>query len=207
MSYTRHDEAVPMAPIESETLPPRSNKRFAQESQAASRACGEQVTLQDGRELLLRPIQGTDVDAIRRCFTRLDPEEVRMRFMLSMRELPEPMAQRLCNINHEHEAAFVLMDEQVQPEELRGVSRIHIDETTNHAEFAILVERAWTGRGLGHLLMQQLIDECNHRGVDEIWGHVLTQNNPMLDLCRELGFKHRMLYDDPGMQLMSLPLD
>lgn len=206
MAGALDNESFLIAPSGSAVLPPRSHKRFARKCMEARDSAGEPVELADGRMLRLRPIQPADINAIRRCFGRLDPDEVRMRFMLAMRELPEPMARRLCTIDPEHEAAFVLIDEHADPEELRGVSRIHVDAVTNQAEFAILVEHAWTGLGLGRLLMLELIAECRRRGVDELWGHVLTQNSPMLDLCRELGFRRRPLYDDPGLRLMALTL-
>ncbi|KGI77862.1 GCN5 family acetyltransferase [Oleiagrimonas soli] len=201
-----NDRAFPM-PVQAMTLPPRSHTRYAQVAARRDKDKGEQVQLMDGRTLHLRPIRADDVDAMRRCFTRLHPDEVRMRFMQAMRELPMPLAQRLCTLDPAQAAAFVLMDETTQPAELRGVGRIHVDTATNSAEFAVLVERAWTGKGLGWLLMHRLIEESRRRGLSELWGHVLVDNRPMLDLCRELGFRHRLSIDEPGMRLLSLALD
>jgi Sortase and related acyltransferases len=193
------------APSRFAPLPPRSSERFAR-PRVAPAANGEQVRTQDDRELLLRPIEPGDVAAMQRSFTRLSPEDIRRRFLHAMSELPAPMAQRLCRINPAFETAFVLMDESVQPAEMRGVGRIYVDEATDAAEFSVLVEHDWCRLGLGALLMQRLVEDCRRRRLAELWGYVLQENRPMLDLCHELGFVQRTIRDDPGTALITLKL-
>lgn len=189
-------------------LPPRSNERFARPRliELPRPAKGERVQAHDGRELRLRHIEPGDMAALKRQFARLSPEDIRRRFLHSMSELPEPMAQRLCRIDPAIETAFVLMDETVKPAELRGVGRIYVDEAANSAEFSVLVEPSWTRQGLGALLMQRLVDDCRRRGLHEIWGYVLLENRPMLQLCKELGFKRRPSPDEPGTTQIALQL-
>lgn len=193
------------APSRFAPLPPRSSERFARPRVAPS-TDGEQVRTQDGRELVLRAIEPGDVAAMQRCFTRLSPEDIRRRFLHAMSELPAPMAQRLCRIDPELETAYVLMDESLQPAEMRGVGRIYVDEATDSAEFSVLVERDWSRLGLGALLMQRLVDDSRRRKLAELWGYVLRENRPMLELCRELGFNQRMIPDEPGTALITLKL-
>ena len=193
------------APSRFASLPPRSAERFARPRVAPS-VHGEQVRTQDDRELLLRAIEPGDVAAMQRCFTRLSPEDIRRRFLHAMSELPAPMAQRLCRIDPEFETAYVLMDESVQPAEMRGVGRIYVDEATDTAEFSVLVEHDWCRLGLGALLMQRLVDDSRRRRLAELWGYVLQENRPMLELCRELGFTQRMVPDEPGTALITLKL-
>lgn len=193
------------APTRYAPLPPRARERFARPS-VQSTPRGEQVRTEDGRELVLRAIEPGDVAAMQRCFTRLSPEDIRRRFLHAMSELPMPMAQRLCRIDPAFETAFVLMDESIKPAEMRGVGRIFVDEATDSAEFSVLVEQDWSRRGLGALLMQHLVDDCRRRGLAELWGYVLLENRPMLQLCRELGFIQRMLPDEPGTALITLKL-
>jgi GNAT superfamily N-acetyltransferase len=193
------------APSRFASLPPRSSERFARPRVAPS-VHGEHVRTQDDRELLLRAIEPGDVAAMQRCFTRLSPEDIRRRFLHAMSELPAPMAQRLCRIDPAFETAYVLMDESVQPAEMRGVGRIYVDEATDTAEFSVLVEHDWCRLGLGALLMQRLVDDSRRRRLAELWGYVLQENRPMLALCRELGFTQRMVPDEPGTALITLKL-
>jgi GNAT superfamily N-acetyltransferase len=192
-------------PFRHTQLPPRSRDRFTR-PRVVTTPHGEAVHTADGRELVLRDIEPGDVATLQRCFQRLSPEDVRRRFMHAMSELPAPMAQRLCRIDPEREAAFVLMDETVKPAELRGVGRIFVDEATNTAEFSVLVERDWSRIGLGALLMQRLVDESRRRGLSELWGYVLMENRPMLQLCKELGFVAKMLPGEGGTAQIRLTL-
>ena len=192
-------------PIHLTPLPPRGSARFAQ-PQTLRAARGESVRTHDGRELTLRDIQHGDVAAMQRCFTRLSPQDIRRRFLHAMSELPAPMAQRLCRIDPARETAHVLMDESVQPPEMRGVGRIYVDETTDSAEFSVLIEHDWSRLGLGAMLMQRLVDDSRRRSLAELWGYVLHENRPMLELCKELGFTHRLISDEPGTALMTLKL-
>ena len=193
------------APDRFAPLPPRSSERFARPRVAPSSA-GESVRTRDGRELVLRAIEPGDVAAMQRCFSRLSPEDIRRRFLHAMSELPAPMAQRLCRIDPAFETAHVLMDETVTPAEMRGVGRIYVDEATDSAEFSVLVEQDWSRIGLGALLMQRLVDDCRRRGLAELWGYVLLENRPMLELCKELGFTQRLIPDEPGTALITLKL-
>lgn len=193
------------APSRFATLPPRSSERFAR-PRVSPTPRGEQVRIQDGRELVLRAIEPGDVAAMQRCFARLSPEDIRRRFLHAMSQLPAPMAQRLCRIDQALETAYVLMDESVQPAEMRGVGRIYVDEAIDSAEFSVLVERDWTHLGLGALLMGHLVEDSRRRGIAEIWGYVLLENRPMLQLCHQLGFSRRLIPDEPGVALITLKL-
>ncbi|ODU76184.1 MAG: GNAT family N-acetyltransferase [Rhodanobacter sp. 68-29] len=167
---------------------------------------GELLRSTDGRELWLRVIEPGDVAALQRAFTRLSPEDIRRRFLHAMSELPPLMAKRLCNIDPVHESAYVLMDESVRPHEIRGVGRIYVDHTSDNAEFSVVVEHDWSRQGLGVLLMQRLVDDCRSRELTEIWGYVLLENRPMLELCRDLGFTQRLVPSEPGVAQLSLRL-
>lgn len=186
-------------------LPPRSRDRYAP-ALAVHTAHGEQVRSRDGRGLWLREIEPGDVAALQRCFARLSPQDIRRRFLHAMAELPAPMAERLCNIDPARETALVLVDETAKPAEIRGVGRIYVDATTDSAEFSVVVEHDWSRIGLGALLMQRLVDDCRQRGLAEIWGYVLLENRPMLELCRELGFTRRLMHDEPGTAQITLRL-
>jgi GNAT superfamily N-acetyltransferase len=193
------------APAQTTLLPPHSRDRFAPRLVPPTSA-GELVTTHDQRPLRLRSIEPTDMAALQRCFVRLSPQDIRRRFLHAMSELPTPMAQRLCRSDPALETALVLMDETVTPAEIRGVGRIYVDEAADSAEFSVLVEHAWARVGLGALLMQRLVEDCRRRGLAEIWGYVLLENRPMLELCKELGFVRRPLDNEPGVAQISLRL-
>ncbi len=201
----REPAPCPPSPGAAPRLPAHTRDRYGSTTVALPPP-GEVITLADGRHLKLRPVQAPDVAALQRLFARLTPGEIRMRFMHSVTELPDVLARRMTDLDHACELAWVLLDPADDARaEMRGIARLYIDGAAA-AEFALLVEQAYTGQGLGALLMTQLICACRERGLHEIWGHVLAENHAMLDLCAELGFTRVSVPGDPGVMHVRLAL-
>jgi acetyltransferase len=167
----------------------------------------EHLTARDGSPLVLRPIRRDDVDALRRGFDRLTPEEVRMRFLHPLNELLEPIARELCDVDPATAYAWVLADpDDVASPEIHAVARGYVDKVLDQAEFAIVVEGRLKGQGFGTLLMHRVIDSARELGVGELWGDVLFENSPMLAVCANLGFKRESALHDPGIVRVTLDL-
>jgi acetyltransferase len=148
------------------------------------------VTVAGARKLLLRPIRPEDEPALARGFSRLSEDEVRSRFFAPMKELPHVTAARFTQIDYDREMAFVIAETQPGGiAELHGIARLVADPDNARAEFAIIVERALTGLGLGSVLMSRLIDYARSRGIGELYGDVLEGNVVMRGLCRALRFR------------------
>lgn len=174
---------------------------------APAPAQGEIVHARDGSTLLLRQIHASDVAALQRGFSHLTPDEVRMRFLHPLTDLPDPLARHLCDVDPHTGAAFVLIDPPpAHAPEIHAVARAYIDPVTLAAEFAIIVQHRYAGQGFGKLLMQHVIRVCREHGAAELWGDVFIDNGAMLELCEQLGFKRRSLEHEPGVVRVTLPL-
>jgi acetyltransferase len=55
--------------------------------------------------------------------------------------------------------------------------------------------------------MEEIIEYARGRGIGEIWGEVLAENEPMLNLVRSLGFALKVDPEDPSVVLVSKPLN
>jgi RimJ/RimL family protein N-acetyltransferase len=167
----------------------------------------ERLLMGDGRQLLLRPICPEDAEPLRQGFSLLHPEEVRMRFMYSMKELSPAMAQRLCTLDSRSDFALVAA-EPLPPGEalITSVVRASIDENGQSAEFAILVSHYVAGQGLGQLLMKQIARWARLKRLDELYGDVLEDNTAMLKLADSLGFQREHRLPDPGVVRVRLRL-
>lgn len=166
----------------------------------------EQLTLADGRQLLLRPIRPEDETGFQQIFAALSPEEIRMRFLHPMKSLPHKLAARLTQIDYAREMALVLEGQGEEGRMLYGGVRISADPDNIEAEFAILIRREMTGSGLGPLLMRRIIDYSRNRGIRRLYGDVLADNTSMLRLAAAFGFTVRPLPEDPGLRLVQLEL-
>jgi acetyltransferase len=143
-----------------------------------------------GQPVLLRPIKPEDGLQHIEFFNSLDPEDVRMRMFVRMRELSHAQLARMTQIDYNREMAFIATrkcDDDTW--ETLGVARVIFDPDNVSAEFAIIVRSELKGKGLGWLLMNKLIQHCRDRGTLEIVGETLTYNKGLIALVREFGFK------------------
>jgi acetyltransferase len=87
-----------------------------------------------------------------------------------------------------------------------GVARIISDPDRERAEFAIILLREATGIGLSSLLLRRLIDYARDQGLRELYGEILRENEPMLELCRAMGFVIHACPEDAGVMIATLAL-
>ena len=154
-----------------------------------------------GRELLLRPIRPEDERLHREFIERLTPEDVRLRFFSSRRELPRSELARLVQIDYAREMAFIALDSSAEGStETLGVVRAICDPDNIEAEFAIIVRSDLKGQGLGHLLMEKLVRYLKANGTQRVVGEVLRENRAMRELARSHGFQ----FDAPEPNSSSL---
>ena len=142
-----------------------------------------EVSHRDER-LFIRPIRPDDEPLLQAFTKRMTPEDMRLRFFGPLRELSHEMAARLTQIDYDREMAFLLLDGQA----LLGVGRLAADPDFEQAEFALVVASDRQGHGYGRLLLEHVLHYAKARGVTRVVGHVLRENDKMLDLAKRLGF-------------------
>ena len=167
----------------------------------------ETLTLPDGATVLIRPVRPEDEPALIAGFAQLSPEEIRMRFMHTLKELSHADAARLTQIDYDREMALgILRQRPGQPPEGCGVARIVSDPDRERAEFAIILLRDAVGTGLSSLLLRRLIQYARDQGIHELFGEILRENQPMLALCRVMGFTLKSCPEDHGVMIATLAL-
>lgn len=149
-----------------------------------------------GRRLTLRPIRPEDEAQHLEFIEHLDPADLRMRIFYSRRGIERSELARLTQIDYEREMAIVAVTPGPQGvEQTLGAVRAVADPDNIDAEFGVIVRSDLKGTGLGLLLMQKLIRTLRERGTQRLVGTVLSENQRMLALARELGFVQR--WPDP----------
>lgn len=167
----------------------------------------QRFELPDGRILYLRPILPEDEPPLRAMVRRMPEEDIRLRFFQPIKELTHEMAARLTQLDYDREMAFVVTGAGLPGKApIWGVVRMTADPDMEKAEYAITLDRTVTGLGLGPMLMRRIIDYARQRGVKELFGEVLRENEPMLKLNRAFGFTVKGTADDPGLLHVTLKL-
>ena len=156
--------------------------------------------LKTGETVLLRPIRPEDLEAERRLIARLSTKTMYMRFHAPLRELTMERLVRYTQIDYDREMAFVAIDANADhPDgEIRGIARYTRNPDGTTCEFGVVVEDAWQGRALGHALMNALESCARERGISEIVGYVLSENDEMARLMRARMYDARRDEDEPG---------
>lgn len=154
----------------------------------------ERQRLPNGREVLIRPIRPEDAEPLRASFPLLEPEEVRQRFLHSMKVLPDDVLEKLTRVNPKSEFALVAAEPLPPGDALVGaVARVTVDPDGEQGEFAILVSHYVAGLGLGRYLMTRLVKWSRGKKLRRLYGDVLEHNQPMLSLAESLGFVRESL--------------
>jgi RimJ/RimL family protein N-acetyltransferase len=166
----------------------------------------ELVVLEDGRELLVRPIDPADAEPLRAGFNLLSAEEVRQRFLHTVKELSAASAHRLTHIDPQREFAIVAAEPLPPGQAVVGaVARAAIDADGRNADFGIVVSRHLAGQELGRLLLKRVVQWCRLKRLDSIYGDVFEDNAAMLGLARQMGFVREPHPDGYGITRIRLP--
>jgi acetyltransferase len=159
------------------------------------------------RAVVLRPIRPEDGQAHLDFFNALDPEDVRSRMFIRIREIQPSQLARLTQIDYDREMAFIATSKKADGQwETLGVVRAVADPDNISAEFAIIVRSDLKGKGLGTILMAKLIDYCRSHGTREITGDALSFNAGVLNLVAKFGFEVAPSEGDGGTMHMRLQL-
>jgi acetyltransferase len=153
--------------------------------------------------IAIRPIKPQDEAALSQMVMRSTLEDVRLRFFQPLKEFPHALAARFSQIDYDREMALVATPADQSPEIL-GVARLAADPDNERAEYAVMVRSDLKGHGIGYRLMQALLDYARKRGIKVIFGEVLRENGPMLQMVHELGFATVVDDDDPAVLKVSI---
>ena len=164
----------------------------------------EETVVWRNQTLVMRPIRPEDAPQHVEFFNRLDPQDVRYRMFVSMRQLSPSDLARFTQIDYDREMAFIATRAvSGGRQETLGVARVISDPDNISAEFAIIVRSDMKGMGLGGMLLNKLIEYCRAHGTQEIVGETLSQNKALLELVKGFGFEARPI---PGEETTRLIL-
>nr|WP_300051324.1 GNAT family N-acetyltransferase [uncultured Nocardioides sp.] len=149
----------------------------------------EQVTLRDGTDAFVVPLERTDRAALVAEFETLSPESQRRRFLAPVRHLSDAMLDHLVDdVDGVDHIALVLCAE-TSPDVYDPVAlarMVRYADVTDAADLAVTVKDEWQGRGVATVLLEVLMRR-RPAGVDRIVTEVLQDNPASLGMLRRLG--------------------
>lgn len=159
-----------------------------------------------GEKLLIRPIRPEDEPMLGQLLESLTADDSRMRFFVAMRRQTHSQLARFTQIDYDREMSLVVIRQNPKgkPQAL-GEARLISDADNRVADLAMVVSSAFKGKGLGALLLQQLVDYARARGIATLRFETLPENKPMQKLGHKAGFV-MLRGSDPGTLSMQLQL-
>jgi len=154
------------------------------------------VTLMDHSEVTIRALRKEDAELEREFIRNLSPESRWMRFLGQIREPSDSLIRKLTELDYRHDVAFIALARKDDTTHAVGVSRYSLAPDGQSCECAVTVADAWQGKGLGTILMRDLIGVARQRGIRSMFSMDAADNERMRELARDLGFKRQRDPDD-----------
>ena len=152
-------------------------------------------TLENGDEVLLRPIKPEDEPRWLEMMQSFSEESIRYRFFGMLKDTPHEIRVRYCNIDYDREIAIVAESTENGKKKLLGVTRLSIDPEGKGGEMAFIVGDKWQGLGLGTKLVDYALEIAKEMGVENIYSIMLPDNYRALSLTKKMGFNLEYLSD------------
>ncbi|MGD8399075.1 MAG: GNAT family N-acetyltransferase [Anaerolineae bacterium] len=153
----------------------------------------EAITLRDGTEAVIRPIEPEDARRLQAFFDRLTPESIFFRFLGKPKDLPDEQARRLANVDYDSHMAYVATID----DDVIGVARYAEPDwgEPGVAEAGVIVEDAYQSKGLGTILLKRLARYARAQGIHTFAAIIHHSNIKILHFIRHSGLPITRRFD------------
>jgi acyl-CoA hydrolase/RimJ/RimL family protein N-acetyltransferase len=150
------------------------------------------VTVKGGETLLLRPIRPTDEPKLVGLFYSMSEDALYKRFMRVVKRVAHEERQYFLDVDYVDNMAIVLetSDPRYEPE-IVGIAQYFRDPDTDFADVGFIVKDTWQGKGLGRILVEEMIRLARVNGIKGLTADVLANNQAMLHLFEQTGLDVR----------------
>lgn len=159
------------------------------------------VTTRDGVALHVRPVVPTDEAALADFFHHLAPEDLRFRFLTSLREVGRDRLVAMTQIDYRRTINFLAFAD----DELIATAMLACDPDRRRGELAVSVHRDWKGKGVSWTLVQHVLRYARAEGIAAIESVESTGNHAALALEHEMGFE-TVDASEPGEKIVRFAL-
>lgn len=146
------------------------------------------VTLEDGQNVLIRPIKPEDEPNELEMFSNFSKQTLYFRFFGYIKDITHDMLTRFTQIDYNREIALIGEINENGKTQMIGVSRLVSDIDNDTAEFAIVVADPWQGKGVGAYLMDYILDIAKQKGIKKVYASVMKANETMVTMFRSRDF-------------------
>jgi acetyltransferase len=165
------------------------------------------VELEDGTQVILRPIKPTDDELMLELFDSFSEETIHLRFFSFMKNMPKDRLEKFTHIDYEKQMAIVALVDEGDRERIVAVGRYSVLPSYPYeAEFAVVVQDSYQRRGIGTEVLQHLVHIARHKGVRVVVADVMQENYRIFALLRKSGLSISKKNWEDGIMRVEIPI-
>jgi len=162
------------------------------------------TVLQDGTEVLLRPIKPEDEPLWLEMLGSCSKESLYSRFRYFFHWETHEAATRYCYIDYDREIAIVAEIVEEGQRKLIGVGRLVADPDHETVEYAILIADAWQQKDLGNIITDFCLEVAESGKLKKIVAQTTTDNKRMISVFQKRGFEVTINNQDSTVDVMKI---
>jgi len=162
------------------------------------------LTTRTGFTFAVRRVEPDDEAALAQFFARVDPDDLRFRFLSSAVKLTPAQLASMTRVDHVLSEHFLALD----PADGRIIASAMLgaDSAQKTAEVAIAVDGDHRAQGIGWVMLKHAARFAKAHGISTLQSIENRDNHAAIDLEREMGFTAKPYPDDPTLMLVEADL-
>lgn len=165
-----------------------------------------EVILRDGSRVKLKPIRVEDVEAWVDFVSRLGPHTKYLRFHHVTKEMGVEDALHFCTLDYKNTFAIAVWILRESRRVIVAIGRYYRLPGQQTAEFALVVDDAYQGKGIGTVIMKCLVRVARDNGITTFEADILAENDEMMTVLKDYGF-HITSELEAGVYRVTFPID
>ncbi len=170
--------------------------------EALRRKWSADLYTRSGTPIRIRPVDPQDRAQIETFFQHVDPEDLRFRFLATLRRVDEGRLDALCTLDPPRTVSFLAFSR----DQLAAVATLAGDPDRGKAEIALSTRPEWKSQGISWTLFDHVIRYARAQGYEEIVSVEKSDNRAAIQLEQEMGFGISLIDDDGGEVVASKPI-
>ncbi|MAX00048.1 MAG: GNAT family N-acetyltransferase [Sphingomonas sp.] len=164
----------------------------------------QQVTTSGGVRLTVRAAEKDDSALLDEFFEHVSPEDLRFRFLSSVRKVGADQIAAMTDIDHRQTENLLGFEEKSG--RLVATAMLACDAAMERGEVAVVLDRDFKARGIGWEMLRLITEAAAERGVKRVESIESRENHAALNLEHEMGFELESYPGDSTLMLVSRTL-
>lgn len=173
-------------------------------TQAAEIGWSTDLITKSGVRFHVRPARPSDEEDLAAFFRSLPSEDLRHRFLTSLREVGHERLKEMVRNDDPHMISFLAIDEASRT--IVATAMLVASKNYSEGEFALSTRSEWKQKGISWTLLDHLVSYARAAGIGTIKSIETSDDARALQLQREMGFAVHLCPEDSTLMIAEKEL-